>query len=244
MSEATQQKSYPPAYPHGPVEEIAPEVFLVRGSIKLNALMRITRIRAAIRHGGTLTLANPIRLSPAGEAELRALGDVKRIMRLGLHGLDDRYYIETFQPEVWCQPGGTKYPLPRIDVELQASSSLPFPDADVFCFAGTAQPEAALLLRRGNGLLLTCDAIQHYGDYQHNNLPARLLLPWMGFPKTTLVGPLWLKFMTPAGASLQSEFERLLRLEFDALLSAHGSFLAHGAKAGVQAAVERAFART
>ena len=93
MSEATQQESHPPAYPHDPVEEIAPNVFMVRGSIKLNALMRITRNMAVIRHEGTLTLVNPIRLSPAGEAELRALGDIKRIIRLGLHGIDDRYYI-------------------------------------------------------------------------------------------------------------------------------------------------------
>ena len=122
----------------------------------------------------------------------------------------------------------------------RSAPPLPFPDAELFCFNGTVQPEAALLLRRGDGLLLTCDALQHYGDYKHNNLPARLVLPWVGFPKTTLVGPIWLKIMTPAGTSLQPEFERLLSLEFDAFLSAHGSFLARGAKAAVQAAVERA----
>ena len=245
MSDPTSPADYPPIYPHDPIEEIAPDVFMVRGSIKLNALVRITRNMAVIRHEGDLTLVNPIRLNPAGEAELRALGEVKRIMRLGpMHGVDDPYYVNMFKTEFWCQPGGTTYIQPPIDVELQAGGSLPFPDAELFCFQGTVQPESALLLQRGSGVLLTTDAIQHYGDYQHNNLLARLMLPLMGFSKTTLIGPIWLKVMTPAGTSLKQEFERLLTLDFDALLSAHGSFLGQGAKAGVQAAVARTFSST
>ncbi len=68
-------------------------------------------------------------------------------------------------------------------------------------------------------------------------------MPWVGFPKTTLLGPIWLALMTPEGGSLESEFERLLRLDFDRLLSAHGSLLASGAKQAVARAVERAFAK-
>ena len=118
---------------------------------------------------------------------------------------------------------------------------LPFPDGELFCFAGTTQAEAMLLLRRAGGVLLTCDAIQHYGDYRHNNWLARTLMPFVGFPRTTLVGPIWLKLMTPEGGSLESEFRRLLSLDFDRLLSAHGSLLSEGAHSSVEAAVERAF---
>ena len=46
------------------------------------------------------------------------------------------------------------------------------------------------------GLLLSCDSIQSYGDYRYNSLLARWIMPWIGFPKTTLVGPRWLKLMT------------------------------------------------
>ena len=53
------------------------------------------------------------------------------------------------------------------------------------------KPEAVLLVRRDGGVLLTCDAIQHYGDYSRNNLPARLIMPYIGFPRTTIVGPFW-----------------------------------------------------
>ena len=245
MSDSASNPVYPPVYPHDPIEEIAPDVFMVRGSIKMNPLIRITRNMAIVRHDGELTLVNPIRLNSAEEEKLQTLGTIKRIMRLGpMHGVDDPYYINTFKAEFWCQPGGTTYTQPGIDVEMQPDGPLPFPDTQLFCFNGTVQPESALVLRRGNGLLLTCDAIQNYGDYKHNNLPARIMLPFLGFPKTTLVGPIWLKLMTPEGSSLKQEFERLLTLDFDALLSAHGSFLGHGAKAAVQTAVERAFPNT
>lgn len=233
---------YAPIYPHDPAEAIGQDVFMVRGSIRMNPLIRITRNMAIIRHQNELTLVNPIRLNAQGEEQLRSLGEVRRIMRLGpFHGIDDPYYMDTFETEFWCQSGGTTYPEPAIDRELNADCELPFPDAELFCFEGTAQPEAALLLRRGDGLLLTCDAIQHYGDYRHNNLFARLVMPFVGFPKTTLVGPIWLRGMTPPGRSLKGEFERLLGLQFEALLSAHGSFLRAGAHRAVEAAVKKAF---
>jgi len=229
-------------FPHDPIEAIADDVFLVRGSIRLNPTIRITRNMAIVRHGGELTLVDPIRLDEAGEKQLRSLGTVRRLVRLGaLHGLDDPYYVDTFHAELWAQPGGTKYTRPAIDRDLSETGALPFPGVRVFCFRGTTQPEAALLLEPAGGILLACDSLQHYGDYRYCNLPARLLMPWIGFPRTTVVGPLWLKLMTPKGQSLKSEFERLLAWRFDNLLSAHGSYLRGGAHEAVEAAVRRAF---
>ncbi len=232
---------YAPAYPHDPPAAIGPDLFMVRGSIKMNPLVRITRNMAVVRHDGELTLINPIRLTPRGETQLRSLGGIRRIMRLGaFHGIDDPYYVDTFGAEFWSQPGGKAYPGPAIDRELGPGHELPFPNAELFCFEGTVHPEAALLLKSDGGLLLTCDAIQHYGDYRHNNLLARMMMPFIGFPKTTLVGPIWLKAMTPPGGSLKREFERLLELEFDRLLGAHGSLLAGGARDAVAVALKRA----
>ncbi|MCZ6656821.1 MAG: hypothetical protein O7C67_05950 [Gammaproteobacteria bacterium] len=234
--------SFAPAYPHDAPEEIVEDVFMVRGSIPLNPIMRISRNMAIVRHERELTLINPIRLNDAGEAQLRELGEVKRIMRLGaFHGVDDPYYMETFGTEFWCQPGGEAYPEPSIRVELTEHTELPFPNATLFCFQGLLQPESILLVDKGDGLLLTCDAIQHYGDYLHNTLLAKLIMPFIGFPKTTIIGPIWLKLMTPEGASLESEFTRLLELPFDGLLSAHGSFLPIGAHQAVEAAFKKIF---
>jgi hypothetical protein len=100
-------------------------------------------------------------------------------------------------------------------VIVDASTALPFPDAELFCIAGLKQPESVLLIRRGGGLLLTCDGIQSYGDYTNNNLPARLVMPFIGFKKTTIIGPFWLKL---------------------------GQLVRSGAHAAVEAAVEKTFA--
>ena len=234
--------AYASVYPHDPIEEIALDVFMVSGSIRMNPIIRITRTMAVIRHDGELTLVDPIRLNDEGERRLKDLGTVKRIMRLGcFHGIDDPYYVDTFNAELWSQAGSTVYTTPAISNTLTEDTELPFPAAELFCFKGTKQPEAALLLKKEGGILFTCDAIQHYGDYGRSNLPARLLMPLIGFPKTTLLGPIWLKIQTPDGASLKGEFERLLTLEFDKLLSAHGTFLRGGAHAAVAAALDRAF---
>lgn len=233
---------YAPVCPHDPIEEIGPDLFMVRGSVRMNRLIRITRNMAIIRHGEELCLVNPIRLREAEENKLRDLGRVRNIVRLGpFHGLDDPYYVDRFEAPLWAPGKSEAYPEPQIDHVLRPGGELPVSDAELFRFEGTVQPEAALLVRRGKHTLLTCDAIQHYGDYRHNNLLARCMLPFLGFPKTTVVGPIWLKVMTPQGASLEGEFRRLLELEFERLLSAHGSLLRGGARAAVSAAVDRAF---
>lgn len=235
---------YAPVYPHGNVEEIQEDVFMLRGSIKMNPVVRITRNMAIIRNGNELSLINPVRVSLEVEAQLHALGKVTNIIRLGaFHGIDDPYYVDKFDARLWSQPGGTTYTKPEIDQELNASTQLPFSNGQIFEFEGVAQPECALLLNRGKGLLLTCDAIQNYGDYSYNNLPAKILMPLIGFPRTTIVGPVWLKVMTPEGGNLENQFRKLLELKFDRLLAAHGTLLEAGAHAGVERAVDKAFAK-
>ncbi|NQV70069.1 MAG: hypothetical protein HQ498_08595 [Pseudohongiella sp.] len=235
---------YAPVFPHGNVEEIADDVFMLRGSIKMNPLVRITRNMAIIRNGNELSLINPVRVSLEVEAQLKALGEVTNIIRLGaFHGIDDLYYVDKFGTRLWSQPGGTTYPKPEIDEELNASTQLPFSNAQIFEFEGTPEPECVLLLNTGKGLLLTCDAIQNYGDYSYNNLPAKILMPLIGFPRTTIIGPVWLKLMTSEGANLENHFRKLLELKFDRLLAAHGTLLETGAHEAVERAIDKAFAK-
>jgi len=234
--------SYAPPCPHDALRKIGPDVFMVRGSIRLNPVLRISRNMAVVRHAGELNLVNPIRLDAEGERQLMALGEVKRLFRIGpMHGLDDAYYVDRFGAELWAPGPSQSYPAPPVAQLLAPDRTLPFPDAELFLFENAAEVEAALLLRRNRGLLLTCDAIQHYGDYRHNNLPARLVMPFIGFPRTTIIGPIWLDRMTPPGGSLESDFQRLLTLDFDRLLAAHGSLLERDAKASVRRAVQRSF---
>lgn len=233
--------SFAPVYPHGSPQQIADDVFVVRGSIKLNPLVRISRNMVVVRHAGELTLVNPVRMNDSGLAELDALGKVTHLLRLGaFHGIDDPFYMQRYHPTFWSQTGGTTYTEPNIDRELTAGCELPFPDAQFFAFEGTGQPEGAVVINTG-GILLTTDAIQHYGDFSYCNLLARMMLPFLGFSKTTLIGPIWLKLMTPEGGSLKDNFTRLLALSFDSVIAAHGTFRASGAHEGVRLAVEKAF---
>lgn len=230
-------------YPHGKVEKIDDNIFMVRGSIKMNPVMRITRNMAIVRQEDELSLINPIRVSPEVELQIEALGKIKHLVRLGaFHGVDDSYYSKKYSASMWSQPNGTTYTAPPINNEISAGGELPFLNAEVIVFNGSVQPECALLVRVGKGLLLSCDAIQNYGDYSYNSLIARLLMPLIGFPRTTIVGPIWLKFMTPENQSLEGEFRKLLALKFDKLLAAHGTLLETGAHAAVEKAINKAFA--
>ena len=234
--------NFPPAYRHDPITPIADNVFMVRGCVPMNPIIRITRNMAIVRQGEELTVINPIRLNDDTLVELDRLGSVRHVLRLGpFHGVDDAFYMDRYKALFWSQLGGKTYAEPAIDRPLVSGGELPFENAQLFTFDLALQPEAALLLETGGGVLLTTDAIQHYGDYSHCNLPAKLMLPLLGFRRTTLVGPIWLKFMTPKGGSLRDDFSRLLQLSFDRLLAAHGTLLESGAHAAVTVAVARAY---
>ena len=106
-----------PIYPHDPIEEIQPDVFMVRGSIKLNPVIRITRNMAIIRHNDELTLVDPIRLSSDEEKHLEALGTVKQILRLGpMHSVDDAYYMNRYAAPLWAPGPPDLQPEPKPDV--------------------------------------------------------------------------------------------------------------------------------
>jgi len=232
--------SFPNVLTHDPIEQIADDVFMVSGSVKLNALLQFSRNMVIVRSNNELTLINPVRLKDSELRKLDELGEVKHLLRLGaFHGMDDPFYMDRYDAAFWCQPGGTTYTQPPIDHELSEGGPLPFNDATLFCFKGTLEPECALLLPQAGNLLLTCDAIQNYGDYRNFNFLAKIISPLVGFPKKTIIGPFWVKLMTPDGQSLKDEFARLLSHPFDRLLAAHGTLLDQGA----HQAVEDAFAK-
>lgn len=237
------KKAFLPAQAHGDLQALGNEVWWVPGTMRLNWYMGISRNMVVVRSGDELTLLNPIRLDERGEASLEALGRVRHLVRLGcLHGCDDAYLKQRYGAEFWCQANSRRYPAPATDHELEEGGALPFADAQLVAFHEVKHPECALLIRRGSGILVTCDSFQYYPNWERHSLIARLLLPRLGFSKRLLIGPLWKKFQTPEGGSLQADFERLLALDFDAFVSAHGAPLMQGAKDAARAAVDDAYA--
>jgi len=227
---------------HGPIEEMFPDVFMVAGNMTLRRGFRIGRNMVILRQGNDLTLVNSVRLSPAGEAALDKLGQVKHLVRLGnYHGVDDAYYKHRYGATFWCQAGSDNTPEPPVDEVISADGPFPDPRVEVFTFSLTKKPEAALFIRE-NGLLITCDSFQHYKNRRGFSLLAQIMMPFMGFGKGVIIGPLWLKAMTPQGGSLEEDFRRLVEWPFDTLISGHGQVCSGSAHDQALAVVDTVFA--
>lgn len=233
---------HPAATRHDSLEQLFPGVYFLHGSIQMNPAVRINRNMIVLEHNGALTLINPVRLNDAGLAALDKLGKVTTLVRLGdFHGLDDAFYLERYACALHGQQGSRIYKRVPPTVFFEGGSPGPVPDSEYFVFSAATCPEAALLLK-AHGLLITTDSLQHYdGPLRHFSLPAKLAFRFLGFHRGLNIGPMWLKGITPKGGSLKADFEKLLTLEFDAMVGAHGVPLRHGAKAALQAEVARVF---
>lgn len=232
---------YPPAFPHEPITRIFENVYLVHGSIRMGPGMRMNRNMIIVADGGQLSLINPVRLQEEALQQLEALGTVRHVLRLGdFHGLDDAFYVDRYHADFWCQPGQATYKTPAPDRLIDAATTPPMADAEFFVFETARFPEAALLLK-SHKLLVTTDSLQYWPDWSHTSAFTRLVLWLMGFRLTLLIGGPWLKRVTPRGGSLRPEFERLLALDFEHVVAAHGRLLRHEAKPLLKAAMARAF---
>jgi len=63
---------------------------------------------------------------------------------------------------------------------------------------------------------------------------SRRILPLIGFSKETLISKMWMKLAVVDRAKTRAEFQSLLTLNFDQLLSAHGTFVPKNARARVE----------
>lgn len=237
--------TYPEVLPHDLPKQIAEDLFVVHGCVKPSAIARFTRNMAVVRDQGKLTLINPVRMNDEGLASLEELGEVAHVLRLGpMHGMDDAFYVDRYGAEFWSFEGGKTYTAPAISHALSEGGALPFTKASLFAFKHMKETEGAILLERSPSVLLTCDGIQSYATpphTPHTNFLTRLLMPLIGFPKKTLIGPVWVKLLVKDREGIKAEFERLLTHEFDQLLAAHGTFLEKNAHAEVQQAFDKMF---
>jgi len=224
-----------PAEKHGPIEEIFPNVFFVTGRHRLGGPMAFTKNMFVVRQGKELTVISTLRLSPEGEAELEKLGTVKHVVRIGgYHGADDPYWIHRFSPTFWSPP---KLKQVAKNDQTLAPGSSPIDDADIFLFENGKRPEAAIILRREGGILMTADAYQNWASTEGCSLPLRVMMPFMGFGPAVIGGP-WLKAQ---GMGVRADFEKLAEREFAHLFPGHGQILKKDAKAGLAKAMRKRF---
>ena len=136
---------------------------------------------------GTHT-GEPDSAQPEGEKALEAYGTVQHAIRLGkFHGVDDAYTAQRFGAEFWGFEGGSDYALPAPSHILREGGDLPIPDADLFVFREATGAEGCLLLRRGGGLLASCDSVQHWESTSNCSPLAKVVTYLMGFvhPRTS-----------------------------------------------------------
>ncbi len=234
-------RKYAAAYPHDPIEALFPSVYWAHGSIKMGSGLSMNRNMIILKSGSELSLVNPIRLSTAEENKLCALGQIKNIIRLGdFHGLDDQYYIDKFNAEFWCQKGQTTYQTPMPDYIIEEGVRPPIEDTEFFQFSTAIYPEAALLVK-SVALLITTDSIQNHTDWSHTTWLTKIVLKLMGFKKALLIGKPWIKRVTPKGQSMEGDFDKLLTLEFDHIIGAHGTLFRGNAKSALKQVVDNTF---
>jgi hypothetical protein len=227
---------FPGVMPHHDLVPIFDDAWYLQGSVSFKPMIVLVRNMVVLRHDGELTLINAIRLNDAGEAALAALGEVVNVVQIGGHGMDNAYYADKYAAKMWGVPGV----VPDGGHEMSAED-LPHPGLTLFLFQDTRQPEAALLLNTGGGLLITCDSVQHWVPSDLMSFVARMVTAKMGFQHPAQIGPPWRKKMTPEGGSLKPDFERLLELPFTHLIGGHGGLARDNANELLKATIARTF---
>lgn len=221
--------SFPPVEPHGALQAITNDAWFVTGSVQFKPLMRLPRNMVVLRHRGELVLVNSVRLDEQGEAALLELGAIAHVMKIGMHGMDDAYYVERHGARLW-------------EVEDLVGEDLPVPGLSAFVFEDTVEPEAALVLEGEGGLLITCDSVQHWAPSELMSPLAKLATRVIGFQNPAQIGPPWRKKQTRPGGSLKGDFDRLAELPFQRLIGGHGGLLESDGPAVLKRSIARTFA--
>lgn len=90
-------------------------------------------------------------------------------------------------------------------------------------------------------LLITTDSIQYYSDWSYFSWFTKLVFRLLGFKIGLNIGGPWLKRVTPKGQTLKGDFERLLAMDFDAIVAAHGGLIQSGAKELLRKEIRKVF---
>ncbi|MAS25625.1 MAG: hypothetical protein CMI08_06150 [Oceanospirillaceae bacterium] len=191
-----------------------------------------------VRDGHQLTLINPVRLSPLQERNLQYLGRIAHVLRLGDEPTaDEHYYRSRYYAALWALPGQVDKPRHNI---LKEDAPLPIAGARLLKLEHSRRSQAVLLLER-HGLLLSDDLLQHYGNWQNLSLKDQLLMRLQGFHKGMNLSRHWLRSATAKDFSLKDDIQRILTLNFDALLGASGTPMMLGAKQALHGEIDNVF---
>lgn len=231
-----------PVMPHGTITEVFPDVFTVMGTMRnvfFGDMWQFSRNMTIVRENGALTLLNAVRLDDDGLAHLERLGRVEHVMQIGgMHGHDDRFYVEKYGAKFWSVPGMPHEQGLTLDHPLEEGGPLPFEGASLFVFRDTKIPEAIVRLDREGGIAIACDALQNWtGPDEFMDEGTVEKMNGMGFFTPANLGPAWMHANEPKA----SDFERLKHLSFSHALVGHGVPVVGGADTAFHATFQRVF---
>jgi len=239
----SQPIQFTPAWPHGDIQEIFPDVFFVTGTNKVQyegSNIQTSRNMTIIRNGSELALINTVRLNDDGLKKLDQLGQVTHIVRIGaFHGRDDAFYRSHYpNAQLWALKGMTYENGLKPDQELTPEGDMPLPGCSLFVFETSNLPEGILHVDRDGGILISCDSIQNITttDQFYSPETAKSFHD-QGLVKPANISPIWLG----ATHAKASDFDKLLKtMRFRHLITAHGEPLLNTAYEQVSATVQRA----
>lgn len=194
--------------PHGPIEELAENLWRVEGDIPGMPLKRVMTI--ARRPGGALVIHNAIALDDAGMKRLDALGDVAEIIvPNGYHRIDaPRFKARYPGARVYAPRGSAKKVADVVTVdgtydEMQKTSDVAFEH-----LAGTREGEGVMTVRSKDGVTLVFnDAIfnmPHVPGVQ--GFVLKNLTKSTGGPRVSRIGKMFLVKDKPAFVGALSSY--------------------------------------
>lgn len=237
----------PPALKHGSLEQVFPDVFYVRGSMKVGGPVAFSRAMTVVREGDRLVVINSMRLDEEGLAALDELGTVTDVLSIaGFHGRDDAFFKERYGATIWdleghiYAKGFNENPTPAdayftADQQMNAKTALPLSGARLHVF-NTKTPEAIVVLEREGGVLVTGDSLQNWATTdEYFTWMGKAMMKVMGFIKPHNLGPGWIKAAKPTPKDVGD----VLDLEFAHVLPAHGSPVLGNAKEKYRPTIEK-----
>lgn len=233
---------YSPAWPHGKIQEIFPNIFLVTGTNKTRdgaTEIQTSRNMVIVRENGILTLINTVRLNEEGLKSLDSLGKVSNIVKIGpFHGRDDAFYLDRYHAKFWALKGMHHENDRTADVEMVPDGTMPFQKSSLFLFETAKQPEGIIYLSRQGGMLITCDSIKNWTHVdKFFSKETGDLFSSTGSIKPANIDDIWINAL-----SIQpSDFIRFKSLPFHHLISAHGEPLIDNAKKLINETLQRKF---
>jgi hypothetical protein len=239
------------------IKSVGEDAFVFHGVTLWNETYKINRNMIVLKspEDGSLTLVNPILLTPAGEQTLIKMGTVANIMRLGTSvnfydgsEVEDMYYLSKFPNCQRWAPGklSSCLSLPIHHI-LENGVDLPHPDARCFVLQGIKEPEVVLLLSRrtGGSVLIAGDCLQHQVGNAFINVRALARLKMAGNLRAcVVVSKEWLRAMGGPGTMdvLHKSMKTMTKTKFQRFISTSGNdMLKVDAKRGVVEAIEAAF---